>query len=90
MSKTSVRIEDWSVVEDLISERYCDLHPGNHLTGYPVGHVSRPNTKFIYISRIVNVDPSKGLVETLNTTYHLGEVNAEYQRWDGQRKTVAA
>jgi hypothetical protein len=89
MSKTLVRIENWSVVGDLISENYRELQPGNHLAGYAFGHVNLPNTKFVYTSRIVSVDLSNGLVETLNTSYELGEINAEYKRWVCKRRAPA-
>jgi hypothetical protein len=89
MSKPVVRIENWSVVQDLISERYRELQPGSHLTGYAFGHVTVPNAKFIYTSRIVSIDLSKGLVETLNTSYQLGEVNPEYKEWDWRRAAAA-
>ena len=89
-SRTTVKIEDWSVVEDLSSESYRELQPGSHLMGYAFGHANHPNAKFIYTSSIVSVDPSKGLVETLNTTYQLGEINPEYKRWDWKRKAAAA
>ena len=93
MSKTNstvVKIEDWLVVDDLISESYRELRPGCHLMGYAFGHANHPNAKFIYTSSIVNVDASGRLVETLNTTYQLGEVNPEYKSWESKRKTSAA
>ena len=90
MNKPSVRIDDWSVVKDLISERYCDLQSDSHLTGYASRHRNFPSTKFIYTSRIVSVDLSKGLVETLNTTYELGEVNVEYRMWEEKQRVAAA
>jgi hypothetical protein len=90
MSKPLVRIENWSVVEDLISESYRELQPGSHLTGYAFGHVNVPNAKFIYTSRIVSLDPRKGLVETLNTSYQLGEVNADYKTWNWKRRAADA
>jgi hypothetical protein len=90
MGKKIVRIEDWSVVKDLVSESYRDLQPGNHLTGFAFGHKNLPNSKFIYTSRIVSVDLSNGLVETLNTSYELGEVNPDYKRWDWKRKATEA
>jgi len=93
MSKTNkmvVKIEDWLVVEDLISESYRELQPGCHLMGYAFGHANHPNAKFIYTSSIVSVDESRRLVETLNTTYQLGEANPEYKSWEWKRKTSAA
>ena len=92
MSKTDttvVKIEDWLVVEDLISESYRELRPGCHLMGYAFGHAAHPNAKFIYTSSIVSVDASRSLVQTLNTTYQLGEVNPEYKSWESRRKTSA-
>jgi hypothetical protein len=90
MSKTLVKIENWSVVEDLNSENYRGLQPGSHLMGYVFGHVNLPNAKFIYTSPIMRVDADEGLVETLNTVYQLGEANTEYKRWDWKRKAAAA
>ena len=89
MSKPVVLIENWAVVQDLVSESYRELEPGRHLTGYAFGHEIVPNSKFIYTSRIIDIDQNKGLVETLNTTYQLGEVNAEYKRWDWKRRAAA-
>jgi hypothetical protein len=89
-SKTAVRIENWSVVEGLCSESYRELQPGSHLMGYAFGHANHPNSKFIYTSSIVSFDLEKGLVETLNTTYQLGEVDPEYKSWDPERKARAA
>jgi hypothetical protein len=89
-SKTVVRIENWSVVEGLSSESFRELQPGSHLMGYAFGHANHPNAKFIYTSGIVSVDPSTGLVETLNTTYQLGEANPGYKNWDWKRKASAA
>jgi|HubBroStandDraft_3_1064219.scaffolds.fasta_scaffold728651_1 hypothetical protein len=90
ISKTTVKIEDWLVVEDLASESYRELQPGMHLMGYAFGHASHPNAKFIYTSSIVSVDTNSGLVETLNTTYQLGEANPGYKNWDWKRKASAA
>ena len=89
-SKTVVRIENWSVVEGLSSESFRELQPGSHLMGYAFGHANHPNAKFIYTSSIVNVDSEKRLVETLNTTYHLGETHPDYKSWDWRRKAAAA
>ena len=84
MRKSLVAIENWAVVESVISPSYEDLQPGKHLMGNVLGHASLQNTKLIYTSRILNVFP--GVVETLNTLYQLGEPSEEYQEWERKRE----
>jgi len=84
MRKSLVAIENWAVVESVISPSYEDLQPGKHLMGNVLGHASLQNTKFIYTSRILNVFP--GVVETLNTLYQLGEPSEEYKEWERKRE----
>jgi hypothetical protein len=84
MRKSLVAIENWAVVESVISPNYEDLQPGKHLMGNVLGHASLQNTKLIYTSRILNVYP--GVVETLNTLYQLGEPSEEYKDWERKRE----
>lgn len=88
MQKPLVRIENWAVVQSVLSPSYEELRAGRHLTGNILGHPSVRNTKFIYTSRIVNV--YSGVVETLNTVYELGEPSDEYKAWECQRAGSAA
>ncbi len=84
MRKSLVAIENWAVVESVISPSYEELQPGKHLMGNVLGHASLQNTKLIYTSRILNVFP--GVVETLNTLYQLGEPSEEYKDWERKRE----
>jgi len=84
MRKSLVAIENWAVVESVISPSYEELQPGKHLMGNVLGHASLQNTKLIYTSRILNV--YQGVVETLNTLYQLGEPSEEYKDWERKRE----
>src|SRR5271165_6774581 len=84
MRKSLVAIENWAVVESVISPSYEELKPGKHLMGNVLGHASLQNTKLIYTSRILNVYP--GVVETLNTLYQLGEPSEEYKEWESKHE----
>jgi hypothetical protein len=88
MRKPLVAIENWAVVDSVLSSGFEELKPGKHLTGNVLGHASVRNTKFVYTSRIVNV--YKGVVETLNTLYQLGEPSEEYKAWQRDRNSAAA
>jgi len=44
----------------------------------------------VYTSPILSVDFSQGVVETLNTTYRLGEPSDEYKSWFNKRRVTAA
>jgi hypothetical protein len=80
MDKLSAKIENWSVVDNLIFHGFRKLEPGQRLTGYLMGHSDLPNG-VIYTSVIQRIDPANGLVETGNTVYRLGQVNEFYQQW---------
>jgi len=80
MDKLSAKIENWSVVDNLIFHGFRKLEPGQRLTGYLMGHSDLPNG-VIYTAVIQSVDHANGLVETANTTYRLGQVNEFYQQW---------
>jgi hypothetical protein len=84
MNKPTVKIENWSVVDGVMSPAFRDLEPGWRLTGTIFGHAELPNG-IIYTSAIVNVDTASGTVETHNTIYQLGQVSNEYARWDWER-----
>ena len=86
MQKPLVTIEDWGVVENVISHGFEELQPGNHLTGFVIGHTNLPRSKRVFTSSIVTVDVSQALVETQNTMYHLGEASEEYKAWERKRK----
>jgi hypothetical protein len=90
MEKLSAKIENWSVVDNLIFHGFRELEPGQRLTGYLMGHTDLPNG-VIYTSVIQRVDKDKGLVETGNTVYQLGHVNEYYGQWaSDQREGTAA
>jgi hypothetical protein len=80
MEKLSAKIENWSIVDNLIFHGFRELEPGQRLTGYLMGHTDLPNG-VIYTSVIQSVDRARGLVETGNAVYQLGQVNEEYEQW---------
>lgn len=84
MEKQRVRIENWAVVNDVISPSYRDLEPGRRLTGTVFAHADLPNG-IIYTSAIVRFDRARGVVETQNRLYVLGEVSEEYRQWREQQ-----
>jgi len=88
MRKPLVAIENWAVVDSVLSSGFEELRPGKHLMGNVLGHASVRNTKFVYTSRIVNV--FNGVVETLNTLYQLGEPSEDYRVWLRERDEAAA
>ena len=90
MQKPLVTIENWVVVQSVISPSYEEMRPGNHLMGKVFGHTILPKGKFIYTSPILRVDFNSGLVETLNTVYKLGEASDGYKTWEQERKNGAA
>jgi hypothetical protein len=90
MRKPFVTLENWAVVESALSRSFQELEPGKLLTGNVYGHEKLPDTKFIYTSAIVRVDKNRGIVETRNTLYHLGEASDGYKLWDFHRKAAAA
>ncbi len=85
MEKLSARIENWSVVDNLIFHGFRDLEPGQRLTGNLMGHTDLPNG-IIYTSVIQRIDVANGLVETGNTIYRLGRVSDEYEQWISDRR----
>ncbi|MFZ0631676.1 MAG: hypothetical protein WA374_07160 [Acidobacteriaceae bacterium] len=89
MQKKIVRIENWSVVSSVIYDGYCGLEPGRRLTGDVLGHTHIRNG-LIFTSAILNVDRMRGLVETRNTIYELGEVSPDYKRWTEAQATGQA
>jgi hypothetical protein len=80
MDKLSAKIENWSVVDNLIFHGFRKLEPGQRLTGYLMGHSDLPNG-VIYTAVIQKVDQANGFVETANTVYRLGQANEFYQQW---------
>lgn len=80
MEKLTAKIENWSVVDNLIFNGFRELEPGQRLTGYLMGHSDLPNG-VIYTSVIKSIDKATGLVETGNTVYQLGQINEQYEHW---------
>ena len=89
MPKPLVTIEKWAVVGSVIPQSFEDLHPGSHLIGYVFGHAHLHHSKLVYTSAILSVDVGERIVETMNTTYQLGEPSDEYKSWF-DRRTAAA
>jgi len=89
MPKPLVTIEKWGVVGSVISQSFEDLHPGSHLMGYVFGHAHLHHAKLVYTSAILSVDLGQRIVETMNTTYRLGEPSDEYKSWFEKRRAAA-
>jgi hypothetical protein len=85
-----VVLDNWAVVDSVVSRSYQELLPGKHLTGTVFGHPNLPDTNFIFTSPIVDFDSDKGVVQTRNTVYQLGEASDEYKTWDRKRREAAA
>lgn len=78
--KPTVHIENWSVVDDVISPAYRELAPGYRLTGLTFKYQDLP-CGLIYTSTILRVDPAEWLVETAEAIYVLGKADPRYERW---------
>jgi len=88
--KPSVKLEDWAVVPGLETGRYQELCPGNLLVGRAFGHHRIKSGTFIFTSPIVGVDQQNNIVETKNTSYHLGEASHEYKMWSREQASKTA
>lgn len=84
MQKQRIRIENWAVVDDVITTSYRELEPGRRLTGTVFAHADLPNG-IIYTSSIVSIDAAAGVVETQNRLYELGQASGEYHEWHRNR-----
>jgi hypothetical protein len=81
MRKREVTLENWAAVQSAHSPSFEELKPGVHLMGNAIGHQGLPGLSFIYTSIILKVDDVKGLVETSNTLYRLGQPHETYKAW---------
>jgi hypothetical protein len=54
-----VILENWAVVDSVVSRSYQELRRGKHLTGTVLGPANLPDTNFIFTSPIVGVDSEK-------------------------------
>jgi hypothetical protein len=79
--KTLTTIQCWAVVEAAVSQRFAVLQVGNRLRGHVLGLEHVPYMKLVHTSPIMHVDFARGLVETRNTTFLLGEASEEYESW---------
>lgn len=84
MEKPLVRIENWAVVDDLIFQGFRELEPGQRLTGTILATTDLPKG-IIYTAVIQSIDLHKGLVETGNTVYQLGQVDEEWEHWEAEQ-----
>lgn len=78
--KPRVRIENWSVVNDVISPTYRELVPGYRLSGFILEHHEQP-CGVVYSSAILRVDSGASLVETAEAVYQLGKMDRRYEKW---------
>lgn len=90
MQKPLMTMENWAVVQNVISPSYETLQPGTHLMGNVFRHAHLPRGKFIYTSPILHVNIKERLVETLNTVYQLGEASDDYKTWEKEQKKGTA
>jgi hypothetical protein len=88
--KPSVKLEDWAVVPSLKTGIYQELRPGSLLVGRAFGHHRIKSGSFIFTSPIVGVDLQNNIVETKNTSYHLGGASHEYQMWSKEQASRTA
>lgn len=79
-----VRIENWAVVDDLIFQGFRELEPGQRLTGTILATTDLPKG-IIYTAVIRSVDLGKGVVETQNASYQLGQVDEDWERWESEQ-----
>lgn len=79
ISKPLAVIENWSVVQSVISQRFQAPEKGNRLRGYVPGCPDLSSTKLVHTSPIIRADLDLGLIETRNTIYRLGEASEEYK-----------
>ncbi len=78
--KPQVRIENWSVVDDVISPAYRELAPGYRLSGFLFRHQDLPSG-LVYTSATLRVEEGESQVETAEAIYQLGKVDRRYERW---------
>lgn len=83
--KPRVRIDNWSVVDDVISPAYRELVPGYRLSGFLLRDGEVP-CGLVYSSAILRVDAVASRVETAEAIYELGKMDRRYERW--LRRTV--
>jgi hypothetical protein len=90
MLKPTATINNWSVIQGVISRNFEELQSGNRLLGYVRGHANFPDSKLVCTSPIIDVDLSRGIVETAHTSYRLGDASDEYKYWKRERRATAA
>jgi hypothetical protein len=84
-AKPLATIHSWAVVESPLSPDFAKLQAGNRLRGHVLGLAHLSYAKVACTSPIVSVDTARGLVETRNTIYRLGEIREAYSSWRGAR-----
>jgi hypothetical protein len=88
MDKPFVRIENWAVVDDLIFQGFRELEPGQRLTGTILATTDLPKG-MIFTAVIQSIDLDKGVVETQNTVYQLGQVDEDWERWEAEQSETS-
>lgn len=79
-----VRIENWSVVDNLVFHGFRGLEPGQRLTGTILATTDLPKG-IVYTSVIQSIDLDNGIVETQNATYQLGQVDEAWEHWEAEQ-----
>ena len=87
--KPCARLENWAVVPGIHLATYQELEAGNVLVGKVFGHPTIDEGTFIFSSPIVRCDSGRGVAETRNTAYSLGEASQEYKLWSDRRGAAA-
>jgi len=90
MRKPFVALENWAVVPTVGSLSFEPLQPGKRLVGNVFGHANLPGRAFVWTSSILTIDRSKGLVETSNTVYRLGQAHEAYEAWEFETQHQSA
>ncbi len=88
MDKPLVRIENWAVVDNLVFQGFRELEPGQRLTGTILATTDLPKGT-IYTSVIRSVDLDKGVVDTGNAVYQLGQVDDAWERWEAEQSETS-
>ncbi len=88
--KPCARLENWAVVESANIASYQVLRAGSLLAGKVFSHSRIGEGTFIVTSPIVRIDEKRKVVETKNTSYHLGQASREYQIWIEEQTGAAA
>jgi len=75
------RLENWSITSSQCSPYTAPECIERRLQGTVYEHTLLEDGKFVCTSRVIKIDMLKMEAQTLNNTYSLGEMDAEYKKW---------